>query len=61
MFILVFGVFKTETGGSASYTEMWCGRRDLNPSNQLGKLMSYRARLQPRALCFEIVYLTYLT
>ena len=27
-----------------------CGHRDLNPGRQLGKLMSYQARLRPQTL-----------
>src|SRR5665647_75685 len=30
--------------------QIWCGCRDLNPSRQLGKLQSYRTRLQPQQL-----------
>ena len=32
------------------FREKECGCRDLNPSVQLGKLMSYRTRLQPQLL-----------
>jgi hypothetical protein len=27
----------------------WCGRRDLNPGRQRGRLMSYQTRLRPPA------------
>ena len=35
----VLRVFKPENGGTALYSDSWCGNRDLNPSPRLGKPM----------------------
>ena len=36
-----------ETCVNKGIEELWCGRRDLNPGRQRGKLMSYQTRLRP--------------
>jgi post-segregation antitoxin (ccd killing protein) len=39
--------YQVNNANSNSNELDWCGRRDLNPGRQLGKLMSYQTRLRP--------------